>query len=187
MKRKRILNFGDYLKESISNPTPEELQGFLKDLMSGNTQLQKHHRNYKVDVKEVRDMVQSIVYTPELIAELKRRKIEIPDVSKMKMSVEKKQYHRCFEYNLADNMKPDEWGDIDQRFAVSVTIEVPYDESFEDDNTMITASIYIKNRGRLKELFGYANKRAQKDKEFNSLSVGAVLQNAYQDLVSKMK
>ena len=51
---------------------------------------------------------------------------------------------------------------------------------------MIIASIYIKNRGNLKELFGYANKRAQKDNEFNSYGIGDVLQKSYIDLISKM-
>lgn len=183
---KRIKTWKDYLKEN-KTPSQEELKNFYQDLMSGNTQIQKHHRNYKVDINDVKEMVGQIVYTPELLAELKRRKIEIPDISKMKSRIERKQYHRCFEYELADNLKPDAWGDVHQKFSVLVTIEVPYEESFEDDNTIITASIYVKKHGRLKELFGYSNKRAQKDKEFNSLSIGAVLQNAYQDLINKMK
>jgi len=182
---KNILKWLDFIKENTS-PTPEELSKFHKDLLSGNTQIQKHNKNYKVDVGVVREMVNSIVYTPELLSELKRRKVEIPDVSKMKVSIERKKYHRCFEYILMDNMIADEWGDYNAKFTVTISIEVPYEESYENDNTMIIASIYIKNRGNLKELFGYANKRAQKDNEFNSYGIGDVLQKSYIDLISKM-
>ncbi len=171
---KNIKHWRDFLNEN-SNPSPEELQKFFKDFMSGNTQLQKHHKNYKVDINQIREMVKSIVYTPELLSELNKRKVEIPDVSKLKMQIEKKDYHRCFEYTLSDLIG-------NERFSVSITIEVPYDESFEDDNTMITACIFIKNRGSLKGLFGYANKRAQKDNEFNQYGIGDVLQKAYADL-----
>ncbi len=178
---KNIKNWNDFLNEN-SNPSPEELKQFYKDLMAGKTQLQQHHKNYKVDVNKVIEMVQSIVYTPEFLAELKRRKIQIPDVNKMKMRVEKEQYHRHFKYALTDSpLDPDK-----ERFVISVTIEVPYDESFEDDNTMITASIYVKKHGRLRELFGYSNKRAQKDNEFNMYGMGSVIQNAYQEAIQKI-
>lgn len=180
---KNIKNWNEFLNES-SNPTPEELKQFFKDLMSGNTQIHKHHKNYKVDINTVREMVKTIIYTPELLAELTRRKINIPEVSKMKMKmkIEKTQYHRCFEYTLSDSPLDTD----NERFAVLVTIEVPFDDSFEDDNTMITASVYVKKHGRLRELFGYCNKRAQKDNEFNMYGIGSVLQCAYQDLITKL-
>jgi hypothetical protein len=176
---RNLKHWSDFLKEN-SNPSTEDLQRFFKDFMAGNTQLQKHHKNYKVDVSQIREMVKSIVYTPELLAELGRRKVEIPDVSKMKMKIERKEYHRCFEYILSDTNTEDE------KFNVTVTIEVPYEESFEDDNTMITACIFVKNRGKFKGLFGYANKRAQKDNEFNLYGIGDVLQKSYKDLTTQM-
>jgi hypothetical protein len=180
---KRIKTWSDYINEN-NEPSMDDLKNFYRDFMTGNTQIQKNSRNYKVDINQVRDMVKDIIYTPELLDELKKRKVEIPDISKLKFKIEKEKYHRCYIYELADNMTPDELGDIDQKFALSIDIKIPYDESFEDDNTLITAFIYIKHRGKLKGLTGHANKRAQKDNEFNSLSIGEVLQKAYNDLIS---
>jgi hypothetical protein len=175
--KKKIL---DYKKFILENASPEELSKFFKDFMSGNTPLQKQYVNYKIDTNKIREMVNSIVLTDELKSELLKRKIVVPDVSKLKFSIEKTKYHRIFNYDLSDIPDEDE-----QRFGVGITIEVPFDESFEDDNTMITASIYIKNRGKLKKLFGYSNKRAQKDNEFNYYSVGSVLQQAYDEIFPK--
>lgn len=181
-KKQMKIKFGESKKLDENKPSIEDLSKFYKDFMSGNTQIQKQIKNYKIDTNEVRKLVEEIVYTPELLNELKIRKINIPDISKLKFSIEKTKYHRIFQYNLTDStLEPD-----NEKFNVSITIEVPFDESFEDDNTLIVASIYIKNRGRLKELFGYSNRRAQKDKEFNTLMIGGVLQNAYKDLISKM-
>jgi hypothetical protein len=181
-KKQMKIKFGESKNLNENKPSVDDLSKFYKDLMSGNTQLQKQFKNYKIDTNEVRTMVKQIVYTSELLNELKRRKINIPDISKLKFSIEKTKYHRIFQYNLTDSpLEPD-----NENFNVSITIEVPFDDSFEDDNTLIVVSIFIKNRGRLKELFGYSNRRAQKDNEFNSLMVGGVLQNAYKDLISKI-
>jgi hypothetical protein len=181
-KKQMKIKFGESKKLDENKPSIEDLSKFYKDFMSGNTQIQKQIKNYKIDTNEVRKMVEEIVYTPELLNELKIRKINIPDISKLKFSIEKTKYHRIFQYNLTDStLEPD-----NEKFNVSITIEVPFDESFEDDNTLIVASIYIKNRGKLKGLFGYSNRKAQKDNEFNSLMIGGVLQNAYKDLISKM-
>lgn len=164
-----------------NNPSMEELSNFYKDLMAGKTQMQQHRKNYKIDTDKVKNLVKDIVMTPELIAILTKRKITVPDPSKIRMKVDKTPYHRKFVYTLSDSpLDPDE-----ERFNVTLSVEVPFGEEFEADNTMVSGSVWIKRHGRFKELHGYSNKRIQKDEEFNYFSAGAVLQNAYQELISQ--
>ncbi len=168
---------GKYI-DSFNCFESNDIGSFYKDFMAGKTQLQQHSKNYRIDISKIRGLVKDIVFTPQLIDELNRRKVTIPDPSKMKLVMENTKYHRKYLYDLSDN--PADLGQ--ERFSVNVTIEIPFGEEFEKDNTMISASIWIKNYGKYKELYGLSNKRMQKDSEFNYYSAGTVIQNAYSEL-----
>lgn len=174
--------FDSYKQFESNDPSMVDLTKFYKEFVAGTTQMQQHWKNYKIDTNKIKELVKVNILTPELIAELTRRKITVPDISRLRMTVEKTQYHRIFKYVLSDasSFEPEK-----ERFSVGIDVQVPFEEEFEADNTLITGTIWIKRHGRYKELFGYANMRLQKDPEFNYYSAGTVLQKAYSELFPK--
>lgn len=175
---KNILNYEGFINEN-KNPSLSDLQQFMKDFVEGNTPLQLQYKNYKIDTPIIRKLVNKLIFSSEIKEELIKRKIEIPDISKLKYNIDNDKYHKSMLYELySDSL--DKHGE--SRFVVSIEIKIPHDKSFEDDNTLISANIYIARHGKFRELSGYSNKRAQKDKEFNYYSIGEVLQKAYIDL-----
>jgi hypothetical protein len=179
---KNILNYEGFINEN-KNPSLADLAQFMKDFVNGNTDLQLQRKHYKIDTEVIRKLVNKLILTSQLKEELIKRKIEVPDISKLKYNIDSDKYHKSMLYELySDSL--DKRGE--SRFVVSIEIKIPHDKSFEDDNTLISATIYIARHGKFKELSSYSNKRAQKDKEFNYYSIGEVLQKSYRELVESI-
>ncbi len=163
--------FLDFIKEN------QNKEKFLQDLLSGNTWIQKHTNDYKVDTKLVAELIDKIILTDEFKKLLIVRNLDIPVISKLKYKLERNKYHKISTYTLTDT---------DENFLIEVGIEIPIDDDFEVNESIISCTIYIKKYKKNKEIFTYLNKKIFKDKEFIYYSIGELLNKVYKNIFSNI-
>ena len=169
------------LVEGDQEPSMDDLMGFRNKMM----QDMKTSTEFSIgfNTKELAELIKKTVLTPFVLATLKMKYgLDLKNfhvISRIKSSP----HHRIRNYVVSDNiMRPD-----DGNFSLDFTIEIPKDQEFVQDNTVMSLSFYLKNRGRNKGIFELLNVRLTPDVETTQYRVQDLLQKMGKLVITKLQ
>lgn len=136
-----------------------------------------------LDNNEIKLLAKKYVLTPFVLATLKLRYgIDLKDayVSKKASATA---HHRITEFNISDNgFRPE-----DGNALLQITIEIPKDEKFISENTVMHVYFYLKNKGRNKGISELVNVRLTPDTEATQYKLQDLLQKIGDSVISKLQ
>jgi hypothetical protein len=169
------------LEEGDQEPSMDDLMRFRNKMM----QDMKTSTEFSIgfNTKELAELIRKTVLTPFVLATLKMKYgLDLKNfnvISRIKSSP----HHRIRNYVVSDNvMRPD-----DGNFSLDFTIEIPKDQEFVQDNTLMSLSFYLKNRGRNKGIFELLNVRLTPDVETTQYRVQDLLQKMGKLVITKLQ
>ena len=100
---------------------------------------------------------------------------QIPSISYLRKGYGNREYHKIYKYDLVDTIIPSK-----EKFNFEISVEIPKDKEFRDDNTSIQMSIWISGKSRKgkskKDFFEIFNKEISTDSEFNRYTILGLIQ-----------
>jgi hypothetical protein len=155
----------------------EDLEEFRRKMIEDMKDLEEVRNTFDIkDINEVKQYIEKNILTQEFRNKIKEfYNIEIPPISYLRKGYGNREYHKIYKYDLVDTIITSK-----EKFNFEISIEIPKDKEFRDDNTSMQMSIWISGKSRKgkskKDFFEMFNKKISTDSEFNRYTILGLIQ-----------